>query len=51
MAMVYFFADPAVIRPNWLNRAFLPQVFKQRRQIFLDGDGHFLGVFESLLFE
>jgi hypothetical protein len=31
--------------------ALLPQVFKQRRQGFLDGDGHFLGVFENLLFD
>jgi hypothetical protein len=51
MAMVRFFADPAVIRPTRLNRAFLPQVFKQRRQVFLDGDRHFLGVFKSLLFD
>jgi len=51
MAMVHFFADPAVIRPTRLDRAFLPQVFKQCRQVFLDGDGHFLGVFENLLFD
>jgi len=51
MAMVPFFADPAVIRPTRLNRAFLPQVFKQHRKIFLDGNGHFLDIFENPLFE
>jgi len=45
--MVLFFADPAVIRPTWLDRAFLPQIFEQRRQVFLNGNGHFLGVFKS----
>jgi hypothetical protein len=48
--MVHIFADPAVIRPTRLDKAILSQVFKQRRQGFLDGDWHFLGVFENLLF-
>jgi hypothetical protein len=51
MAMIHCFADPAVILTTWSNGAFLPQVFKQRYQIFLHGDGHFFGVFESLLFD
>jgi hypothetical protein len=47
MAMVHVFADPAVIRPTRLNRAFIPQVFEQHRQVFLDRNGHFLGILRA----